>query len=234
VFEQRQAQIDIDDAWKELEKVYDKYTTATDAATYTALDNDANRLNELISDRYSIIDGISDYMRTLDEADAEHQKYLDDVARQAREKELAENQTAIAGLEALKTDLAALKTQAAAAKAAYEAANPATRPSTWSAEDETAAITAEGAFFDLEKQVKDLQRTVNEGQKLKDAFDAEVAAQEAKFTAGLQGAIDARPGLISAHYDARADFEENRLYPGVDPEYINQLRMAYDNAKHAD
>lgn len=113
-------------------------------------------------------------MYTLDDADREHQEYLDGVMREQEERDRAAVDEMISQLDEKKERRDTLVAEATAAKALYDSLNdPAVRPADWTQEklDE-----AEAAFFDLEKEAREVSKEVDKVQGLKDEKDAAMAA----------------------------------------------------------
>lgn len=95
------------------------------------------------------------------------------------------------------------------------------KPEDWTqgAEDEL-----EEAFYDLQKAALELERAVAEVQTLKDAQDALAAEADENFQRDLQKAMDERPEIVAAYWDAKAAFEEARLDEFADHEHVEELR----------
>jgi uncharacterized membrane protein YccC len=82
----------------------------------------------------------------------------------------------------------------------------------------------EEAFYDLQKAALEQERAVAEVQALKDAQDALAAEADEKFQRDLQKAMDERPEIVAAYWDAKAAFEECKLDEFNDDCDIEELR----------
>jgi len=101
----RAAQQYIDSMHEEINKIYEKFNTATSSKEYTELDNQLRYLNEQIENEHRYIEDMYNFIYQLHEQDAEHQRYLDDVARQAEEKAIQDLEDRIASLDGEKSKL---------------------------------------------------------------------------------------------------------------------------------
>jgi chromosome segregation ATPase len=206
---------------------------ATDAATYGLYDSEIRRLHEEIDHAHEYSNDIYQYIEQLHQQDEEHQRYLDEVAAEQMATALAENQGRIEGLGEDQAHLAERQGEAEDAKALYEQYNPAAeadRPEDWT---EDLAIQYEEAFYDLQAEVKRLEKAVDETQKMKDEVDRVLQEQRDQAQEKFNDINGEWERIKDDYFNAKANFEEARLYSGTDQQYLDQLRDDIMNAERA-
>jgi chromosome segregation ATPase len=217
----------------EQDDIYRKLNETTDARKYQEYDAALRELAQRIEEEHDYIRDVEAYLQQLDQADQDHQRYLDDVQAQEMQQTLEAAQGRIDGLQGEREAFQQRQGEAQAAKRLYEQYNPAAaadRPSDWT---EELALGYEEAFYDLEREVKELERNVEETQKMKEEVDRVLQEQRDQAQEKFNDINGEWERIKDDYFNAKAVFEENRLYTGTDPEYLNELRDAIMNAERA-
>lgn len=118
--------------------------------------------------------GNYEYMQTLDEADMEHQRFLEEAQAEQARQLLEENQGRIEGLQGARDQLEGLRGERAEAKAkldTYVIGTTVDINGVDTVVTEEMFIFADDMYYDLDLQVKELERKVKEVEGLKQAVD---------------------------------------------------------------
>jgi septation ring formation regulator EzrA len=87
---------------KEMDEIYRKLETTTDAKEYQQYDASLREISHAIEEEHLYMMDVEAYLQQLDRDDEEQQRYLDQVAAEERQQQLDAAQEQIDGLQGLK------------------------------------------------------------------------------------------------------------------------------------